>query len=124
MARLDRDPEASGPVVRGYAEGGFVVDGRVHRSVRLTPLAAVPWRPPPVAALAVADLEPLLELDPPPEFLLLGTGPRLVHPSRALRQALAERGVGLEVMDSRAAARAWGVLRGEERWIAAALMPL
>jgi uncharacterized protein len=28
------------------------------------------------------------------------------------------------VMDSRAAARTWGLLRGEERWIAAALMPL
>jgi len=27
-------------------------------------------------------------------------------------------------MDSRAAARAWGVLRAEERWIVAALMPL
>jgi uncharacterized protein len=27
-------------------------------------------------------------------------------------------------MDSRAAARTWGMLRGEERWIAAALMPI
>jgi uncharacterized protein len=27
-------------------------------------------------------------------------------------------------MDRRAAARTWGVLRAEERWIAAALMPL
>jgi len=27
-------------------------------------------------------------------------------------------------MDSRAAARAWAVLRGEGRWIAAALFPL
>lgn len=124
MARLDRDPEAQGPVVRGFAEGGFVVDGGVYRSVRLTPLAASEWSPPPVAELAVADLAPLLALDPPVEFLLLGTGPRLVHPPRALREALEALGTGLEVMDSRAAARAWGLLRGEERWIAAALMPL
>ena len=34
------------------------------------------------------------------------------------------RGIGVEVMDSRAAARTWGLLRGEERWIVAALMPL
>jgi len=27
-------------------------------------------------------------------------------------------------MDSRAAARAWGVLRAEERWIVGALLPL
>ena len=124
MARLDRDPDAQGPVVRGFAEDGFVVDGQVWRSVRLTPLAASEWTPPPVAGLDVADLAPLLALDPPAEFLLLGTGARLVHPPRALREALEARGIGLEVMDSRAAARAWGLLRGEERWIVAALMPL
>ena len=124
MARLDRDADARGPVVRGFAAGGFVVDGRVYRTLQLTPLNAAEWPAPPVAELALADLEPLLALDPPAEFLLLGTGANLVHPPRALREALAERGVGLEVMDSRAAARAWGLLRGEERWIAAALMPL
>jgi uncharacterized protein len=124
MARLDRDADARGPVVRGFAAGGFVVDGRVYRTLQLTPLGAAEWAAPPVADLALADLAPLLALDPPAEFLLLGTGPRLVHPPRALREALAERGIGLEVMDSRAAARAWGLLRGEERWIAAALMPL
>jgi uncharacterized protein len=124
MARLDRDAVPEGPVVRGFAGGGFVVDERVYRTLRLTPLSAAEWEPPAVAELGVADLEPLLALDPPPEFLLLGTGPRLVHPPRALREALHALGVGLEVMDSRAAARAWGLLRGEERWIAAALMPL
>jgi uncharacterized protein len=34
------------------------------------------------------------------------------------------RGLGVEAMDSRAAARAWGVLRAEGRWIVAALLPL
>jgi uncharacterized protein len=124
MARLDRDDDPRGPVVRGFAAGGFVVDGIVYPALHLTPLGAAQWAAPPVEALAPADFEALLALDPGPEFLLLGTGPRLVHPPRALREALAERGVGLEVMDSRAAARAWGLLRGEERWIAAALMPL
>jgi uncharacterized protein len=124
MARLDRDADAQGPVVRGFAAGGFVVDGRVYRALHLTPASAAEWAAPPAAELAIADFDALLELDPPAEFLLLGTGPRLVHPPRSLREALGERGIGLEVMDSRAAARAWGLLRGEERWIAAALMPL
>ncbi len=124
MARLDRDRDAQGPVVRGFAAGGFVVDGGVYRALQLTPSSASEWAAPPVAELALADLDGVLALDPPAEFLLLGTGPRLVHPPRALREALAARGIGLEVMDSRAAARAWGLLRGEERWIAAALMPL
>ena len=124
MARFDRAPAAEGPVVRGFADNGFAVDERVYRSLLLTPLSAAEWTPPPLAELGVADLEPLLALNPAPEFLLLGTGPRLAQPPRALREALEGRGIGLEVMDSRAAARAWGVLRSEERWIAAALMPL
>jgi uncharacterized protein len=124
MARFDRDPTAEGPVVTGFSGGGFVVDEGVYRALLLTPLRADEWAAPALAELELADLEPLLALSPTPEFLILGTGPRLRHPPRALRQALEERGVGLEVMDSKAAARTWGLLRGEERWIAAALMPL
>jgi len=124
MARLDRDPAVEGPVVRGFSDGGFAVDERVYRTLLLTPAGAAEWSPPPLAELGVADLEPLLALDPAPEFLLLGTGRSLAQPPRALRSALEELGIGLEVMDSRAAARTWGLLRGEERWIAAALMPL
>jgi uncharacterized protein len=124
MARFDRDPAAQGPVVKGFSGGGFVVDEGVYRALLLTPLRADEWAAPALADLAAGDLEPLLALSPAPEFLVLGTGRRLSHPPRALREALEERGVGLEVMDSRAAARTWGLLRGEERWIAAALMPL
>lgn len=124
MARFERDPAAEGPVVTGFSEGGFVVDEGVYLALFLTPLRADEWAAPALADLALADLEPLLALSPAPEFLILGTGQRLTHPPRALREALEERGIGLEVMDSRAAARTWGLLRGEERWIAAALMPL
>jgi uncharacterized protein len=124
MAGFERDPAPQGPIVRGFANGGFAVDERVYRALLLTPLVAVEWAAPPLAALDLADLEPLLGLAPPPEFLLLGTGARLVQPPRALREALEAHGIGLEAMDSRAAARTWGLLRGEERWIAAALMPL
>lgn len=124
MARFDRDPAAEGPVVTGFSGGGFVVDDGVYRALLLTPLRADEWAPPDLAALGLKDLDPLLVLAPPPEFLLLGTGAGLTHPPRALREALEALGIGFEVMDSRAAARTWGLLRGEERWIAAALMPL
>jgi uncharacterized protein len=124
MARFERDPAAEGPVVSGFTGGGFAVDGGVYRALLLTPLRADEWAAPDLADLALADLEPLLALDPAPEFLILGTGARLTHPPRALREALEARGIGFEAMDSRAAARAWGLLRGEQRWIAAALMPL
>jgi hypothetical protein len=47
-----------------------------------------------------------------------------VRPPLALTKALGARGIGVEAMDSRAAARAWGVLRAELRWVAGALYPL
>jgi uncharacterized protein len=77
-----------------------------------------------LAELTPAHLEPIIDPARPPEFLILGTGPAMAFPPRGLVRSLEERGIGLEAMDSRAAARTWGMLRGEERWIAAALMPL
>ncbi len=109
----------------GFSGHGFKVDGEVFVSgVTLTPSDAQAWDAPPVATIDIADLEPLLALIPRPEFLLLGTGSALARPPRAFADALDARGIGLEAMDSRAAARAWAVLRAEDRWIVAALMPL
>lgn len=122
--RADRDPRAEGPLVQSVGPRGFTVDGGVYRGLLLTPLRADGWEAPALAELGVAHLEPLLALDPAPEFLILGTGATMIFPPRALARALDQRGFGLEIMDSRAAARTWGVLRAEGRWIAAALMPL
>lgn len=124
MPRFDRDPKARGPLVQGFAGSDFSVDGARHRAVLLTPEEARGWEPPPLAELAPEHLDQLLSLQPQPEFLLLGTGAAFAFAPRALRDSLESRGIGLEVMDSRAAARAWGMLRAEERWIVAALLPL
>ena len=124
MARLERDPDISGPLVQGFREGGFAVDGQVNRSVLLTPERAAHWDSPALADLTPELIVPLLTIVPIPEFLLLGTGPTLTFPPRPFVRALEERGIGIEVMDSRAAARTWGMLRSEERWIVAAIMPL
>ena len=113
-----------GPLVKGFSAGGFLVEGRVYRALFLTPESAAEWVSPELAELTVEHVEQVLSLVPPPEFLLLGTGPGLTFPPRAFIRAVEARGLGVEVMDSRAAARTWGLLRAEERWIAAALMPL
>ena len=123
---LRREEIANGPVITGFAGRGFRVRERVYaRGLLIDPAGVTAWdAPDDVALLTVAMLGALLDLDPPPEFLLLGTGAGLVQPPRALVRALEERGIGVEAMDSRAAARAWGVLRQEERQIVGALMPL
>lgn len=115
----------SGPVVTGFSGRGFKVDGKVHAGgVTLTPTAAAAWEAASMEALEAGGLDDLLATEPRPEFLLLGTGATLARPSRVFVAALDARGIGLEAMDSRAAARAWAVLRAEDRWIVAALMPL
>jgi uncharacterized protein len=115
---------ADGPVIAGFSGRGFRIDDQVYDGLLITPERADGWAPPPIAELTADHLAPLLALDPLPEFLLLGTGATLVRPAPALTATLAARGIGIDVMDSRAAARAWGVLRAELRWIAAALYPL
>lgn len=121
--RMDR-ARADGPVVSGLSAAGFRVDDNVYRALAITPLRADGWAPPPLEALDLQALDPVLALDPQPEFLLIGTGARLVRPPLPLVRALEARGIGVEAMDSRAAARAWGVLRAEGRWISGAFYPV
>lgn len=124
MAKFSPDPVASGPAIQAIAEGGFRIDGEVLEAALLTPEAAIPWAPPPIDALDPSALGELLTRDPAPEFLLLGTGQTLRRPPPSFTAALEAQGIGVEVMDSRAAARAWGVLRAEGREIVCALMAL
>ena len=121
--RMDRT-RTDGPVVSGLSAAGFRVDGNVYRALAITPERADAWSPPPLDALDEAALAPVLALDPPPEFLLLGTGRTLVRPPAALVRVLEARAIGIEAMDSRAAARAWGMLRGEGRWVVGAFYPI
>ncbi|WP_081764171.1 Mth938-like domain-containing protein [Sphingobium sp. Ant17] len=121
-----RDDSGQGPIVTGFAGRGFRVrDDLFPNGLLLSPVRAMAWDDAPtVDALTLAALGDLLDGDPRPEFLLLGTGAGLRQPPRAFVRDLEAKGIGLEAMDSRAAARAWGVLRAEERSIVAALLPL
>jgi uncharacterized protein len=122
-SRIERTPPAAGPIVQRLTADGFSIDGTAWRAALLTPERVFAWTPPALADLAEADLAPLIALDPAPEFILIGTGARHAFAPRPLAAALDARGIGIEAMDSRAAARAWGLLRAEGRWIGAALLP-
>ena len=77
------------------------------------------WPAKPLEALTDADFAPLLRSDA--EVVVLGTGKTHMIPARDLMFAFARRGIGLEVMDTRAAARTFNVLAGEGRRVAAVL---
>lgn len=126
---IRRNDPLEGPQIIGFSGAGFRLRlGMEERpaagAILLDPAAIYDWDAPAVDALQAADLGELLQLRPLPEFLLLGTGSQMIQPPRAFVRELETMGIGVEAMDSRAAARAWGVLRAEERWIIGALLPL
>ncbi len=125
MVALERENPASGPLLTGFADQAFRVDGAiVEGGLWLTPEWARSWDAPSWDALDPDALDDLLTITPMPEFLLLGTGAHLRRPSPAFVAAVEARNIGVEAMDSRAAARSWGLLRNEGRWLSAALLPL
>jgi uncharacterized protein len=77
------------------------------------------WSEAPIAELHATHFDRLLASDP--EVIVLGTGPKNIFPPRELIFALARRGVGLEFMDTPAAARTFNVLASEGRSVAAVL---
>ena len=114
-------PLGSGNVVSGYADDHVLVNGARHdASLIITADAVVPWDAVSFDALAQAHFAAIVALAP--DLVLLGTGPRLRFPAAELTAPLAQAGIGLEVMDLRAACRTYNVLRAEERRVAAALL--
>ena len=77
------------------------------------------WDETPLRELTPGDLEPLLDAEP--DILILGTGSEIRFAPQTVVFTLARRGIGLEVMDTRAAARTFNVLLGEGRDVAALL---
>ena len=112
---------ANSLVIQSVSATAIRVSGESYaHAIALTAEQVIPgWRSKPVADLSIADFADLLGDEP--ELVVVGTGSRNVFPPRDLVFAFARRGVGLEVMDTAAAARTFNVLAGEGRRIAAVL---
>ena len=70
-----------------------------------------------VTALEIADIEPLLALNP--ELIVLGSGAAQAFPPAQTLAACLTRGIGLETMTNDAAARTFNVLASEGRRVVA-----
>ncbi|MDJ0759763.1 MAG: MTH938/NDUFAF3 family protein [Woeseiaceae bacterium] len=116
--------EASLIAIRGVSEDGFSVGREVlSGTIALTGESIVSdWEHKPLELLVESDFGVLLDTEP--EVVIVGTGRTQLFPPRELTFAFARRGTGLEVMDSRAAARTFNVLVGEGRRVAAILYPV
>lgn len=112
-------------IIESYGQGGFRVSGvAFDGAVLVTPERTAGWDVARFDALTPESFRPVVEAEPRPELLLVGSGPKmLLLPSR-LRQEVRAAGVVIEVMDTGAACRTYNVLLGEGRRVAAALLPV
>lgn len=146
LLKLHTDPASALNTVTAYGDGYIEVNQvRFSHAVAFGPEGAVAEWPvrtatditaallQQAAGLTQATSDPMAFLDAPesaapargegPEVLLVGTGARQrLLPHDVLRPMLAA-GVGVEVMDTQAAARTYNILMAEGRRVIVALLP-
>lgn len=110
-------------LIDAYGDGGFRFAEMSHRgSVLVMPSGIRAWEIAEPAAIDRNALRPVLAQAGAVELLLVGTGLDIVPLPESLRRWLKEGGVGLDVMQTGAAARTYNILMAENRKVAAALI--
>lgn len=107
--------------IRSVSAGKICIgDDTYEHAIALTANSILgEWSRKAITELNEGDFAALLEEQP--EVIIVGTGATNIFPPRELVFAMARRGVGLEVMDTTAAARTFNVLVAEDRHVAAVL---
>jgi uncharacterized protein len=112
----------SANLVRGWEAGALRINHTLHAGTVVVSAESVAE-----VDLAAPDLLDEDALAPAlaqqPEVLLIGTGVRQRMLAPALMGAVLKRGIGVEVMDTLAAARTYNVVVGDSRRVVAVLYP-
>src|SRR5436309_7176910 len=119
---MELTPVGSGgrQIIERYGAAGFRVSGVIYAGpVLVFPDRTLSWE---AAALTVESLAPVVAHGGI-ELLLLGLGRHVAPVTPALRLWLKGEGIAVEPMDTGAACRTYNVLIGEDRRVAAALLP-
>lgn len=122
MATLDLDNNASYYQIRAYKPGSIQVNETIiTSSIIISPSELISnWEPKTVNDLSAASFTPVLALKP--DILLIGTGSELIFLPVEIYGELINQGIGVEIMDTRAACRTFNALSAENRRVAAALV--
>jgi uncharacterized protein len=116
--RMTEITYGSALAIEGYGPGFFRIGRHMLRGACLvTPWDAGAWG-------GLGDWAGPLTLQGKIDVLLVGTGAEIAHLPADFRAALEAAGIGVETMNSPAAARTYNVLLGEGRRIAACLLPM
>ena len=109
--------------IEAYGNGGFRFAGMSHRgSILCLPSGIYEWPASDVTSLTAGHFSRVFAERERLGFLLLGVGRTVAFPIPAIAKAFTEAGIGLEIMDTGAAARTYNVLLAEGRPLAAALI--
>jgi len=111
--------------IEGLGRGGFLFGGMSHiGSILALPSGIRAWTVAEAGALTDASLEPVLAEAAAIDFLLIGTGQKLVFLPPMLRAALRAAGIHHEAMNTVSATQTYNILMGEGRKVAAALIAI
>lgn len=109
--------------IDAYGNGGFRFAGMSHRgSLLCLPTGMQAWTVTDKDQISLETLAPVLALADDIDVLLIGIGPDIAAIPRDLREALRERQVIVEAVNTGSAIRTYNVLLAEERAVAAALI--
>ena len=109
--------------IDAYGDGGFRFADMSHKgSILLLPSGIYGWPVTETALSTPEDFATVFAEAGDVAFLIFGCGKEFVLPPRAVREAFAAANIGLEPMDTGAAARTFNVLLAEGRAVAAALI--
>jgi len=120
--KFDRETTAGQNVFTAYGEGWVEVAGRrVSGSLAVAAERLLEgWVAGGIGALRPEETAVLLDWKP--EIVLLGSGASFRFPDPAALAPLFQAGVGVEVMDTKAACRTYNILLAEGRRVVAALV--
>lgn len=108
--------------IRAYQPGQIQINERIYNnSIIIAPEKLIEhWQPQNINALRSQDLTMIIDLHP--AILIIGTGEQLRFPSIEVYGDLINHGIGVEIMDTRAACRTYNALTAENRDVMAALI--
>lgn len=119
---LTRDDNTAQFQIQSFQPGRIQVNDVVYTSSIIVSSDRLikNWRPQIISELTRDDLSIIIDLSP--AILLLGTGGDLAFPDLDVYGDLINEGIGVEVMDTRAACRTFAALTAENRNVVAALI--
>ncbi|GJE44053.1 Mth938-like domain-containing protein [Methylobacterium soli] len=110
-------------LIDAYGDGGFRFAEMSHRgSILVLPSGVRAWDVAEARSIDRTALRPVQAESAAIELLLVGTGLDIVPLAPDLRAWLKQNGIGLDVMQTGAAARTYNILMAENRKVAAALI--